>query len=44
MRIIVQIIHKEGDKYLKISVVDTGAGIKEENKEKLFKLFGFVQD
>ena len=29
---------------LKISVVDSGIGIKESDKEKLFKLFGFVKD
>lgn len=29
---------------LVIGIVDTGLGIKEEDKTKLFKLFGFVQD
>ena len=29
-------------KYLKISVTDTGIGIKQEDKAKLFKLFGFI--
>ena len=28
--------------FLKISVTDTGIGIKQEDKAKLFKLFGFV--
>lgn len=30
--------------YLKVSIIDTGVGIKEEDKHKLFKLFGFVKD
>ena len=29
---------------MQIAVQDTGLGIKDEDKEKLFKLFGFVQD
>ena len=28
---------------LKISVVDSGVGIKESDKAKLFKLFGFIK-
>ena len=38
------IVEKEasGDRYLEISVIDTGIGIKEEDKPKLFKLFGYV--
>ena len=27
---------------LQVSVIDTGIGIKKENMEKLFKLFGFI--
>jgi len=27
-----------------VSIVDTGIGIKEEDHQKLFKLFGFVKD
>ena len=30
------------DKYLQISVIDTGIGIELEDQDKLFKLFGFV--
>jgi signal transduction histidine kinase len=42
---IVEIISNEEDEqYLKVSVLDTGIGIKKENYDKLFKLFGFVQD
>ena len=29
---------------IQISVEDTGPGIKEEDKNKLFKLFGFLED
>lgn len=29
---------------IEISVVDTGNGIKKEDKNKLFKLFGFLED
>jgi len=29
---------------LDISIIDTGIGIKEEDMDKLFKLFGYVQD
>ena len=34
----------ESSNQLKISVEDTGAGIKEEDKDKLFKLFGFLEE
>jgi two-component system sensor histidine kinase/response regulator len=30
------------DKYLKIAVEDNGIGIKQEDQNKLFKLFGFI--
>jgi two-component system aerobic respiration control sensor histidine kinase ArcB len=30
--------------FLQISVIDTGIGIPLEDQDKLFKLFGFVQD
>ena len=29
---------------MKIDVIDSGIGIKEDDKDKLFRLFGFVQD
>tara|TARA_B110000285_G_scaffold222285_1_gene276293 strand:+ start:637 stop:777 length:141 start_codon:yes stop_codon:yes gene_type:complete len=29
---------------LKIKVVDTGIGVPKEDHNKLFKLFGFIQD
>jgi len=29
---------------LKISIIDSGIGIKQEDQMKLFKLFGFVND
>ena len=31
-----------GHSYCEVHVIDTGSGIKEKDKEKLFKLFGFV--
>jgi signal transduction histidine kinase len=34
----------KSDKYLKISVIDTGLGIDKANQSKLFKLFGFLED
>ena len=32
------------EKYLEISVIDTGTGIKDKDKDKLFKMFGYIQD
>jgi signal transduction histidine kinase len=47
----VEIIHKESaenplfeDKFLQISVIDTGIGIDKKDHDKLFKLFGFIKD
>ena len=42
--IIIEIEQRDGSRYLKISVKDTGIGIPEKDKNKLFKLFGFVKD
>ena len=44
MKIVVEIVPKDENTYLEIQVIDTGIGIKEEDQDKLFKLFGFVQD
>jgi signal transduction histidine kinase len=33
---------KEGQKYLQVSVEDTGTGISKEDQKKMFKLFGFL--
>ena len=44
MTIKVKVERKEEEEELKIGIIDTGLGIKEEDKSKLFKLFGFVQD
>ncbi len=30
-------------KYVQVSVEDTGVGIAEKDQDKLFKLFGFIQ-
>ena len=43
MEVQVQIITKDLDDFLQISVIDTGIGISQEDQEKLFKLFGFVE-
>ena len=32
------------DEYLTVHVQDTGAGISQENQQKLFKLFGLIQE
>lgn len=40
-----KIEHSEDDSYwLNLAVEDTGIGIEDQDKDKLFKLFGFVQD
>lgn len=42
---LIEIFHDyEGEKFLRISVKDSGIGIPLENRDKLFKLFGFIQD
>ena len=38
-----EIIKKENKKFIKIYVKDTGYGIKEEDKPKMFNLFGKVK-
>lgn len=42
VEIIVEIVSNGPDKFIKISVSDTGIGIRREDQHKLFKLFGFV--
>lgn len=44
VRIEVEIVEVIKEHWLKVSIIDTGIGIKEEDKPKLFKLFGFVMD
>ena len=39
-----EIKKQDEDEYLKLSVEDTGYGIKPEEKDKLFKLFGYVNN
>ena len=44
VKILGTISDKDGDSYLQISVIDTGAGIKVEDQDKLFKMFGYISD
>jgi signal transduction histidine kinase len=36
--------HENSSMYIKISVIDTGIGIKTEDQKKLFNLFGYIKD
>lgn len=36
--------NEEDKRKLRISVIDSGIGIKDEDKEKIFKLFGSIKD
>ena len=41
----VQIIEEHNDQqFLQLSIIDTGIGIASENQDKLFKLFGFINN
>ena len=44
VKIKVEIISNTGNqnRYLQISVIDSGIGIEEKDHDKLFKLFGFI--
>ena len=44
VKIRVEIEDREEDQFLKVSVIDTGVGIPYEDQDKLFKLFGFIQN
>ena len=37
-----RVYDSQEDQFLEVSVVDTGAGIKDEDKDKLFKMFGYI--
>ena len=37
-------INTENNRYLVISVEDTGVGIKPQDQNKLFKLFGYLNE
>ena len=37
-----RVYDSQDDQFLEVSVVDTGAGIKDEDKDKLFKMFGYI--
>ena len=34
----------KNEEHIEISVIDTGIGIKTEDFDKLFKMFGYIQD
>lgn len=36
------LIKNEEEEYLEVHVIDTGCGIKPEDQNKLFKLFGYI--
>mgnify|MGYP006113056303 CR=1 FL=1 len=38
------ILEQDKAKFLKISVIDSGMGISKENQDKLFQLFGFLNE
>ena len=41
----VDLVHAlDGSTYLKISVKDSGLGIRDQDRNKLFKLFGKIQN
>lgn len=40
----VKILASIQEDMLRVTVKDTGVGIKEEDKSKLFKLFGFLEE
>jgi signal transduction histidine kinase len=42
--ILVELKNKDGKQFLRLSVKDDGLGIQEENKGKIFKLFGSIKD
>jgi signal transduction histidine kinase len=44
VKIICSIQKEEDAKFLKISVKDSGMGISNENQQKLFQLFGFLNE
>ena len=35
---------ENGDFLLELSVIDTGVGIKEADQNRLFKMFGYIED
>jgi signal transduction histidine kinase len=42
--ILVEQITRESEKFLRISVVDSGIGIKKKHQNKLFHMFGSLKD
>ena len=42
--ILVELLNTDGKQFVRLSVKDDGIGIEEENKSKIFKLFGSIKD
>ena len=43
VKLTIKVLNKEKN-YLKVSIIDTGLGIKKESFSKLFKMFGMLED
>ena len=39
-----EILEEDDERYLQLSVIDTGSGIKKKDQGKLFTMFGYIKD
>ena len=44
VKIIAKVVPHQGEKLVQIDVKDTGIGIKEENLDKVFKMFQMIKN
>jgi two-component system sensor histidine kinase/response regulator len=44
IKVMVELIRDQSSQQLRLSISDDGAGVKEENQSKLFKMFGTYKD